>query len=85
MNDGSSGYPLEAYMNNPVNFRFAVYDRDGKILEASDDWSEEAFKSDEKKYYYIVDMNDLRIFDNVNNIRVVRFANRFLNDDKAEQ
>lgn len=84
VNDGSSGYPLEAYMNNPVNFRFAVYDRDGKILEASDDWSEEAFKSDEKKYYYIVDMNDLRIFDNVNNIRVVRFANRFLNDDKAE-
>lgn len=80
MGENGSGYPLEAFINNRVNFKFAVYDRQGKLLESSSGWSDEQFSNEEKKYYYIVDLNGLEIFKDVNKIRTVRFANAYASD-----
>lgn len=77
MGESGSGYPLEAFINNRVNFKFAVYDRQGKLLESSTGWSDDQFLNEEKKYYYIVDLNGLEIFKDVNPIRTVRFANAY--------
>lgn len=69
-----SGYPLEAYIINKVNFKYAVYDRNGKIIYSSKDWKDENFNVLDKKYYYTVDINSLEMFDNVQNIRIVKFS-----------
>lgn len=83
MGEDGSGYPLEAYMNNRVNFKYAVYDREGKLIGNSDGWSDENFYHEEKKYYYIIDIAGLKLFDNVNNIRVVPFAQTFYSGDRS--
>lgn len=69
-----SGYPLEAYITNKVNFKYAVYDRNGKIMYSSKDWKDENFNVTDKKYYYIVDINSLEKFDHIQNIRIVKFT-----------
>lgn len=84
MGEEGNGYPLEAYMNNPINFKYGVYDRKGNLLECSDGFSADSFYQEEKKYYYNVDLGGLKLFDNLNNIRIVPFAQTFYTGDRKD-
>lgn len=82
--NSGSGYPLEFYMSGYVNFKYAVYDLEGKILYASDGWSDALFKSADKKYYYTIDIHDLQLF-GVEDIRYANYSTTFYTDEEGRE
>ena len=44
----SSGYPLSAFMENNVNFKYGIYSPEGKLMYFSDGWSAQNFKNSEE-------------------------------------
>lgn len=69
MQEGNNaGYPLSAFMDEDVNFKYGVYDTDGNLIYSSDGWSERDFTGESDQYYYTIDMLHLELFD-VNIIR----------------
>lgn len=70
MYGNSNGYPLSAFLENNVNFKYGVYDPEGKLIYYSDGWSSENFRNLEKdeNYYYTIDLDHLELFD----VKVIR-------------
>lgn len=72
----SSGYPLSAFMENNVNFNYAVYDTEGMLKYASENFDTVRMKNYETAgkenvlYYYTIDMNHLNLF----NVKIIRQA-----------
>ena len=72
----SSGYPLSAFMENNVNFNYAVYDTEGVLKYTSENFDMLRMKNyetageDDALYYYTIDMNHLNLF----NVKIIRQA-----------
>ena len=72
----SSGYPLSAFMENNVNFNYAVYDTEGMLKYTSENFDMLRMKNyetageDDALYYYTIDMNHLNLF----NVKIIRQA-----------
>ena len=72
----SSGYPLSAFMENNVNFKYAVYDTEGKLKYASEGFDTLRMKNyktadtADALYYYTIDMSHLNLF----NVKIIRQA-----------
>lgn len=75
-NGGNNGYPLDIYVSAEKNFKYAVYDREGKLLYSSPGWSDDAFRNTADKYYYTVDLCGLYMFES-NIIRQTFFRQEF--------
>jgi len=52
----------EYYLTGNNNFKFAVYNKDGEVLNSSDDWDEELFE-EASIYYYTIDYRQLNLLD----------------------
>jgi len=75
----------EYNLNSNNNFKFAVYDKEGKVLTSSDVWDGASFK-ESKVYYYTIDYNQLNLF-SIKEIDYVSYALRnytSISEDEVE-
>ena len=57
----SGGYPLSAFMENNVNFKYGVYSPEGKLMYFSDDWSAQDFRNSEENESEKENESDMKI------------------------
>lgn len=80
----NSGYYLNTYVEAEKNFKYAIYDVEGKILYASEGWNEDDMDLSSAKYYYTVDLRGLKLF-SINSIRSVAYSRDFSESDQNEK
>ncbi len=78
----SNQYPLDTMIPDSVNFKYAVYDRSGSLLYASDGWEEDTFSDLSDKYYYVMDIAGLNMYDNLEAIRTYNYSHIIFPSDE---